>query len=83
MLPFFFGLCYLSDLRLLYIQVLCHVKMDFCVSEVFVHAMGPDRFEQGTNLMLEALQKPKLNKQVRFEISFVWQFVDLANSVPA
>lgn len=33
---------------------------------VFVQAIGPERYEEGTELLFEVLQQPKLNKQLSY-----------------
>ena len=34
--------------------------------DIFARAMGRKNFDDGTNLLLEALQYPRLNKQVSY-----------------
>ena len=39
-------------------------KVIIDITEPVVTAIGPERHERGTKLILHALQQPKLNKQV-------------------
>lgn len=44
---------------------MCHVTMiELCVTGAFVSVVGRRNHEEGTKLVLEVLQQPKLNKQV-------------------
>lgn len=52
---------------------------------VFVQAIGPERYEEGTELLFEVLQHPKLNKQVclsQFSLSSFLDILTLSNVFP-